>query len=324
MVSSKDIKLQDGRIIDHFILIGESIDLCEGISEPVKLAENTFLKRASDQYIAIIKKHMHPFFFLNPLGMIIHETKAIPNSDGNGTSIEERSRKDWQYWIITHTNFYTEENLERSIELSELNLTPVLNVFGEKGLSHTLNPQIASSYYQDKLYCEVRVLKKKKLEDINDVRNLLDDFSKYEDQFPIIKKAIKDFVELKALPPKSPFIIIGVFSIIELLLTSNNKSSPTISHQLRTKIPLLNRRFEIPLVFSKFFKGPDNLTEEKIIDKLYNYRSDIAHGNLTDFESELQILHSDKNTIIFLKLFLRRLIRHCLTEPELIEDLKKC
>ena len=318
MSTPEEIRPQeDHRTIDPFILIGEVIESHGSISEPIEIAENVHLKLADDQYISAIKQHMLPFFLLSGIeNYILHEYKP-----GAGNRMVPLEKENWQYWIITHTNFLKEENLALSIELAEIGLTPVLDVTGPQGFSRHLNPQIASSYYQDRLSYDLRTVDETVIKNIKSTRALLDEFSGRKNEFYFIDKAIKDFVNLKELHKKSPFRVIAIFSIIELLITNRGVS---ISHQLRTKIPLLNRRFDLPLDFFAFFSGPDTLTEEKIIDKMYQYRSDIAHGNMTRFESALKILHSEEKTVEFLYLLLKRLVRYSLSDPQLIADLKQC
>jgi hypothetical protein len=89
---------------------------------------------------------------------------------------------------------------------------------------------------------------------------------------------------------------------------------------------LLNNRFEQPVDFTQFIKGPDTLTLGIIVKTLYDYRSSIAHGSFTGFEKNLEILKKVNPEHVYglLSLLLKRVITQALIEPQLITDLKKC
>ena len=147
-------------------------------------------------------------------------------------------------------------------------------------------------------------------------------------KFPLISKALVDFVDIKDISERSSFKVLSYFSVLELLLTtyrprSSNDSS--LSSQLRNKISLLNNQFKNKIDIKAYFKGSDTNTLETIIEKLYQYRNDIAHGNLSDFEKDLRILKNQKQMIIpFLHDLLKRILMFSLEQPQLISDLKAC
>lgn len=140
-----------------------------------------------------------------------------------------------------------------------------------------------------------------------------------------ITRALKELDELEYLPPHSKLKTLGYFAIIESILTHNpntTDSGDSISRQLKAKIPLLNNRFARSIDFSDSF---GNESVEKVIAKLYSYRSKIAHGATVNFESgQLQSLKSHKDTQNFIKQLTKKIIIHALTEPQLVIDLQKC
>jgi hypothetical protein len=109
-----------------------------------------------------------------------------------------------------------------------------------------------------------------------------------------------------------------------MLITHNPKledRGDSITHQMKSKIPLLSHRFDRPLDYSIF----QDANKEKIWSALYKYRSAIAHGGVPDFEDkELRVLKDSSNAKIFLKETVKALLRHCLKEPELFRDLREC
>lgn len=63
-------------------------------------------------------------------------------------------------------------------------------------------------------------------------------------------------------------------------------------------------------------------TPTAIRKKLYEYRSKIAHGDVPDFAGRLQMLRDQQTAIRFLEDAVRQIVRHALTEPDLVDGLK--
>lgn len=313
--------------VTPFIFIGETVAL-EGLAEPLELFGNVFIKRAEGRVIDIIKMHLQPYIqpslhnHINP-----YQTHKIPDSTGGHRYIPVHEEEKWQYWIVEHGNAYIEENLSISLELSETTLTPLFEVFGSEGRSGIFNPFAVANFLNDRFEIGERRITNWHITSLNETRTALEGFTTAEgEEYPTIKKALKDFVELKDLPKRSPFQIVGIFSIIENLLAHNPKRGTpnSINSQLKSKIKLLNNRFSDEIDFHSYFPGPNTVTDEIIIEKLYDYRSSIAHGDFTDFERSLEILSNPSKVREFLHTLLRRIIIQSLKEPQLITDLKRC
>lgn len=144
-------------------------------------------------------------------------------------------------------------------------------------------------------------------------------------QFPEILRAQELLDSLSLIPASSDFHILGLFAIIEMLVTHNPKledRGDSITHQMQSKIPLLSKRFANRPAHEKFF---GNVPEKKIWSSLYKYRSTIAHGGVADFRSgELQLLKDGGTAKAFLLEVVRKMIRHSFTEPVLFRDLRAC
>jgi hypothetical protein len=127
---------------------------------------------------------------------------------------------------------------------------------------------------------------------------------------------------LKLVSKSTPFFYVGMFSIIESLLAHKPEdSSKGTTHQLATKLSLLNKRFEQPLILNDYFKSPAKF--EKTINLLYGYRSAIAHGNFANFNKELIAIESKEKASDFVYQLLKNVIIQSLKEPVLISDLKE-
>ncbi len=65
-------------------------------------------------------------------------------------------------------------------------------------------------------------------------------------------------------------------------------------------------------------------SEQKIWQKLYSYRSCLAHGKIPNFNKEFQILVDNRSILTFLKENIKELFKIALNDPEFVTDLKKC
>jgi hypothetical protein len=63
---------------------------------------------------------------------------------------------------------------------------------------------------------------------------------------------------------------------------------------------------------------------EKLWGKLYEYRSIVAHGSQTDFESNLKCLKDPATALSFITSATVSVFRQMLEEPELLADLREC
>ncbi len=128
---------------------------------------------------------------------------------------------------------------------------------------------------------------------------------------------------LKQLPHGSPLRVVGYFGILESLLTHPPKPTDpydSITRQVKKKLALLDRRF----VRAIDYNGFGEVNPEKVWTKMYAYRSVVAHGGMPDFTGELAALKSPKQALKLLKETTKALIRHTLSEPQLIVDLREC
>jgi hypothetical protein len=143
--------------------------------------------------------------------------------------------------------------------------------------------------------------------------------------FPQVRRAIARYYNLDFVGERAParsLYVLGLFSVIESLLTHEPSGEhDSLGHQIRTKMLLLNRRFNTPLDFSVFGAGAVPAT---VWSKLYAFRSIIAHGKEPDFSSKLQLLKDARTATAFLDSAAKALLRQGLVEPELILDLQDC
>jgi len=161
-------------------------------------------------------------------------------------------------------------------------------------------------------------------EHLTEISSIYQEIKHIEPSFPEIKRAVTLFLSLDSLPDYSEFTTLGLFSVIEAIITHRPKSTETgdsLTHQVRTKIPLLARRFKTPIKYSDYFC---EASEDVLWSKLYDFRSCLAHGDKPDFKGKLSVLKSRIPVHEFLRVVTKTLLRHALQEPELYTDLRKC
>ena len=138
-------------------------------------------------------------------------------------------------------------------------------------------------------------------------------------RYPEIGHSVRLFADLPDRKGHNDLDILGLFSVIESLLTHNPRGEmDSISQQIRKKVALIEKRLAMPLDYSVF----DEATHDTVWTKLYELRSRIAHGSPIVFAKALTILKDAYTVELFLRASLRSFIRGALEEPELFVDLK--
>jgi hypothetical protein len=122
----------------------------------------------------------------------------------------------------------------------------------------------------------------------------------------------------------SPLRFLGYFALLESLLTHAPKPTDpydSITRQVKRKLSLLNHRLTKPIDYGARFGSAKSDT---IWDKMYAYRSDIAHGVAPDFTKDLALLKRPTEALKLLRETTRAVARHGLAEPQLLVDLREC
>lgn len=308
-----------------FLFIGDLLEIKDSL--PLNLFEDFYLVKASQNQVSNIKHYLDKYLNILPYTPNRYEITQ-ENLSGSGHNVVQLEPKDWRYFIIEHSKSQAKNEIEEILSLSSLNLTVL---FESVQVGIIINQLRTLTYLLDESFFRgvtplIKYVKKNFSDELKNINYLLSNFDK--NKFSYIDKAIRDFVSIKDISERSPFKILGCFSILELLLTSfrpNSSNDNSISNQLQKKINLVNNQSINKIDVAKYFKGPDTLTIEIIISKLYQYRNDIAHGNLSDFENDLQIFKNQKEKILpFLLDLLKQVLITSLEKPQLISDLKVC
>lgn len=317
----------------QFLFVGDLIET--DINLPVPMFGSFVLSKATDEQIAIIKNFIDSYFNILTSPINKFECRYTVNSDKGGINVKTVGKEEWNYFVIEHDEHQAKEEIQTIFALSELDLTILFEQLYPKfdsNLAGKIYHQLRSlNYFHDNQFLGgelpiVKKINKLSIAELNEINSKLITFKSLS--YPFIEKALKDLVTIKDISVHSPFKILSCFSILELLLTTyrpRTSNDSSLSSQLKKKIALINNQLKNKIKIDTYFKGPDTLTIENIIEKLYQYRNDIAHGNLSDFENDLQIFKSQRQQIFpFLQTVIRHILLFSLENPQLVSDLKEC
>lgn len=237
---------------------------------------------------------------------------------GRQTEYIDQPMERWRYFVIRFEgNQYPMTTLEQVTHVSRAPLDFPLTLFHGGGRAWNYTTKAFEGYPAD----DIPVYGDAEIDDLVATRKRIDSIKA---DHPDIVRAIRMYHSLRFLPSRSEFHVMGLFAIIELLLThqpGNKEIGDSIQRQLRTKIPLITRRTADKVNYSGYFEPAP---EEVLWARLYDVRSALAHGGEPSFTGSSQMLKHLPAVQAFLRHATWVLIRQALNEPELVRDLKRC
>lgn len=302
-----------------FAFVANHIDIKEVL--PIEFLPGYTFEKANSGQITRIKTFLEktvPSFVERGN---LYESIICAAEFGGYRPIPQRFTDSWKYYVVSCKEWKGDiSGLQYAANISEAELQFAVR-FVKNG--HIHDP-IAFFNYMHELgnpSPQPEVIDKEQLIEIGLIYKQI---KQTETQYPDIKRAVSMFDDLKSLPMRSDFYVFGLFAIIELLLThkpGNKETGDSLTHQVKTKIPLINKRLAKPVDIMSFF---GDVKDDKIWTKLYEYRSHIAHGGRISFKSDFKLLKDIKTVRSFVRSVTKSLLRHSLTEPQLFMDLKLC
>lgn len=293
---------------------------------PYEIISDHYFDKADSKQIKKIKE-INDVFFKPLFHPIPYEYKISEKKRGTSVShsYSKLSKENWRYWVIRFKGYNTEiqplqiamELLPQEILLGFMILNKDISGGMQYNLRHIYNFAMDTTYPRDKIskiYKKDMMLVSKYYTAINEAKN---------EQNSIWISLLR-YHGLHSFPKQSDMIIIGLFSIIESLITHRpqlTESLDSITHQIHSKIALIHNRSKINLNYTNYF---GNCNEDTIWKKLYNYRSKVVHGEIVNFNGDLSVLKSSTNVYQFLKSAVKMMLVQALKEPKLFLDLKKC
>lgn len=308
-----------------YFFLGENLK--SQVGEEVILFNKFLLKRPDKDQKGFLK-----LFIEKNYGILTSNSPFIQYEYEANESLKSKLKAVDNFWIVEHPFEKMPWFVRPILGLSSLNLTVLLEwqVLKDEHIYLSIEPLLSKMFYHDyeKLKNHFLVIDDSYIKELKSIESTFRNYLTHSKNPQEFKKTLDDYNSLKEISIDSPFRFLCYFSILESLLTHNKQRSAsniTIASQLQTKLNLLNNRFEFPIDYRRYFKVPDTVNFELIIEKLYHYRSDIAHGNVSDFDKDLFILKGKVGDALkFIHEITRNVILLALKEPHLVKDLKNC
>ncbi len=314
---------------ESFVFMLSPIDY-DGNS-PIEVTPNHIFRKADAKETGTTK-HLLSSLLPPPNGAYIsYENTRMVIEEANSIQYipVKLAQKDWRYWIITFEgNGSSIPDLEIAAALLKDELEFGFSIYGtrsELGSGENggfgWNPLSLATFFQYEIFKPSIKLCTEDIREIGKNHTLIKSVSAEHQH---IRRSLNRYSSLKSLARGSEMTVIGLFSIIESLITHKPKlteSSNSLNHQIKTKIPLLRKRFDRKIDYNNFFAPAG---EDTIWEKLYAFRSEIVHGEQAIIDSKLQILKSRENVVNFLHEATKLLLLLALKEPVLLNDLKEC
>lgn len=286
---------------------------------PAVIAPNVRLQRATDQQIKELKEVYPADGFI---GYRMEDGREVDLIACKTEHIETRlPREKWRYFVLAYSGDPEHAYGVKQIFLlgnPSCTCRTVVHTSEEYGEGNRIA-------WGAEMYAHTKVMQLPPLRTITDetlaqVRGAHTGLMNIREKHPEIPRAISMLNDLRMVPNYADLYVLGLFAIIELLLTHNPQdkdNADSLTHQVSTKIPLLDKLLPERIDYSPFTATP-----AAVWKKLYGYRSKIAHGAKIEFACDFRELKSPDVARDFVQMTCQKLIRHAIQEPELYEDLK--
>jgi len=301
------------------------------VTTPYKIIPQHTLQKATPEQVKILKATLerfntNPTYFLYPPYEVNVKVVQGERAEQQNYEYKKLKTEDWRYWIISFEPNNTEMmNIGSALSLMKNHIELGFEIIGkdEENTGFNWHAQSLHTFFNDYMR---RQLKPKPIleEDLLLAAHCYEKLLSLPDEYQHIRRAFQLFNDLRSIPLSSRLAILGLFSVLESLLTHAPEPidpSSSLTRQITRKIALIQKRFVRDLDYEIWFDG---IQEKKLWKKLYLYRSLIAHGEEAHISDKLENLKSPGRVVSFLREVLKLLLVESLDEPELITDLKKC
>ena len=244
--------------------------------------------------------------------------------------IEALPREKWKYWVLafegSNTTIHELEQVAQILPVS-FDVGFVL-LYSEQSQGGTIMGREMMPFHVIERYsnpkrvnANAEVVASDQIASLGNSYRALKGLS---NEYEFIGRAFRNLSDLRRIPESSDLIIVGLFSILESLITHAprlSESLDSINHQITNKIILLHKKYTRPIVLSEYFT---HANEDKIWKKIYGFRSAVAHGTAVSFDKDYQMLKSRDAVIAFVRDNVKELLRVALADPAFMFDLRKC
>lgn len=295
---------------------------------PFEIGEGVTLRRPTKPELDKIREVLKISSDSSGLNWVPYEAVINSMEDGRVSFTQAENSSEWHYYVLSDdVGGNAVYNLEEALLLLEpcIELSVRLTLFLGDGKLHygysSLPPHIYERYHSNLQIPTRAILSLEQFRKAEEVRLKLEAL---QEQYEFVRNATKMMKELRRVSQTSRLQVIGLFSVIENLVTHSprlKESLDSISHQLRGKLRLLTNMTESRELLSQHF---NESLDTNVWKKLYEYRSRIAHGSKADFSGDLAVLKSNENVVQFLYSFAKIILLFSLDNPQFLADLKEC
>ena len=294
---------------------------------PLDITPTLRLERASKNQIEVIKKTLVTNYGMSSYSEHYHYESDIKDEGDGRTSYHALPEESFKYYVVSYSGgnqqayqFFSVADLIFP-HLATFSSFPTSEEFRNRKIIGSRRASFGSTSFY---FMPTHFPKKFDIDAFNRMQELLQKYIGLDAVlYEGIIRAIRFNDNLKRVSRLNELPVLGLFVIIEMLLTHNpndKEIGDSLTHQIKTKIAFLSPRFVIPLDYSVF--GEKEIPE-KIWGSLYEYRSCVAHGNHIDFsKGQLKRLKDADTAYDFLKAATRTLLVQALMEPDIINGLK--
>lgn len=297
---------------------------------PFELAPGYTIKKADDAQIAAIEEYLQRFGqFVCPSTQqlpyrVCYLSKKLSEQETHITT-QPIEKSKWKYFITSYEEDGSLElfKIQLAANIADVVLTFDLLKFelfrGEYAC--TCEPDLVFRFFSE---TDHSIQHRVNLEDLRQIKQTYGNIPQIQNAYPGIMRSMTLYNSLRYLPKYHDLKTLGLFTVIESLLTHDPQSSETgdsLTRQVRTKVPLVFGRSPRDIGYPGYF---GNAKQDKVWKTLYGYRSCLAHGKGPDFNGEFRILRNPGVVNDFLTQSIKLLLLQALTEPQLITDLKEC
>jgi hypothetical protein len=308
---------------DHIFVIS-LVDVLAPL--PFEIIPGYFFDKAQLDTVRVIKYLLNiaiPYPYSPNLFLYERSIRAEPGKAKGSTVYyhDVLTAENWRYWTVWNNGMHIDStHLEQACLLLKNEIEFGFHItHTSRGTFHSpvtpLMIKILGDIYEAAYR---RPITQVKLDDLKLISENCSFLKQLKPEHEHIKNALKLFDDLRTLPSNSDVIVIRLFSIIESLISSKDKNS--IKHQIRTKIPLLKKYFVRELNYREFFHN--EIGEDIILSKLYDYRSAVVHSGKSQIPEELlRFLKGKKEVQAFLRELTKQLLMVSIRKPDLVTDL---
>ena len=294
---------------------------------PFELIPGHFLAKANAEQIKTIRTFLFQTFDFSQISPPYEWGIEQDATEAGKLKLSALEQEHWRYRVINFEGPNRHiEHLGWALQLceQELELGPTYAFFPELGGGWIQQRAFTASFYNE-FVPFVDLPTTIAIRSLTGCRQYFDRIETLLPNHPNIRRAIREFSYLRALPRSSRFVTLGYFMVMECLLTHAPKpsdSGDSLTRQIKMKMTLLEKRFCRPLDWSVF---SSSYSHETLWGKLYSFRSRMAHGAEIDFkDGEIAPLKNDATIKSFMREAVKLVIIQCLAEPELMQDLQRC